>query len=776
MALARIALLLSFSLHSILSDDSERKACSEGTLDYICKNYDICSKYGTITEEQRTTLCLSIFDESSDPTPPSSPPPTTGRVDVDDYSTTVQRITHLTSTPYSELPTGTDDTGVRTQRTTPTSIYHTRDGFTVKSTDSTGSTNPNGYTTQPFSTESKGPVTDEDGSLLVEKVPEITDPPVNTTVAPGGSGRFSCTAEAATTPLITITPKDQTSRPSLDSFNKNERPGQQKQTSINTIKINNVDEPNEGWYTCLACNRAGCAEHDAYLHVKDLCEGVVCSGTKECVGNYAEGEGYTCECPEFCPYDDLITPDSVCSNYCEDHYNECMMKTDACKTDKPGIDVMNRGRCGRIQHPEIFEQEMEHGIKTLYEDAIMELECSAMGFPEPEIIWYRGDVEVGKGNVFTKKVKKADEGLYTCVAVNCMRTKVSRLLAELYVNQATPEPEIDDFEIDAPRSTCAVFGDPHFLTFDMNAYSYMGTCDNVLAMDCKMARWFVYGRLRPCGREDGSCLESVTVYVGRDVVELQRGWLVNDNGEKIVPKNHVGDIIEVPGEANMTLKFDGTMLRLTVPLGKTEVQPNVFQLEKLVVLWDGFLSVQVQVPMSSRTCGMCGNNDGKPNNDLKTRRSGRTDDPVAFGDSWKIDRRGRCADAPPTETPEEACGARYEEVKAECERVFGIEKFKACIALGHDVESWIQGCIYDECEMKMQVEDLPPKCMVANAYAIRCSQPYWARDETEFKSDKNVAGWEEEAVCPDSDERYQPVLDSGCPQPTLEEELAMQGA
>lgn len=45
--------------------------------------------------------------------------------------------------------------------------------------------------------------------------------------------------------------------------------------------------------------------------------------TQICKGNYDEGEGHTCECPQFCDYTELIVPDYVCSNYCEEHFNEC---------------------------------------------------------------------------------------------------------------------------------------------------------------------------------------------------------------------------------------------------------------------------------------------------------------------------------------------------------------------------------------------------------------------------------------------------------------------
>jgi hypothetical protein len=52
------------------------------------------------------------------------------------------------------------------------------------------------------------------------------------------------------------------------------------QATINSVTINNVDKPNEGWYTCQAANKYGYVRADAYLHVKDLCEGVDCPGDK----------------------------------------------------------------------------------------------------------------------------------------------------------------------------------------------------------------------------------------------------------------------------------------------------------------------------------------------------------------------------------------------------------------------------------------------------------------------------------------------------------------
>ena len=111
-----------------------------------------------------------------------------------------------------------------------------------------------------------------------------------------------------------------------------------------------------------------------------------------------------------------------------------------------------------------------------------------------------------------------------------------------------------------------------------------------------------------------------------EILELQRGWLVNRNGGKIVPKNHPNKKIIVEGRRNnFTLEFDGAILTLSAVLNKRpyEFDPNQMLEDKLVVHWDGYVSVQIQTPQNTRTCGMCGDNDANPDNDMKTRRRGK---------------------------------------------------------------------------------------------------------------------------------------------------------
>ena len=171
---------------------------------------------------------------------------------------------------------------------------------------------------------------------------------------------------------------------------------------------------------------------------------------------------------------------------------------------------------------------------------------------------------------------------------------------------------------------------------------------------------------------------------------------------------------------------------------------------------------------------MCGNNDGTPENDITRTRRGKTTDNInVFGDSWQIDPLGRCPDTQPAGTSEEVCGESYEEVKEECVRIFSISKFQGCVDAGHDTARWIESCIYDQCEGLLKKEELPPKCMVAQAYATQCGNQFWEKGDVAPRSSSDLEDWEMEAGCPTEAERFQPILDTGCPQPsTLEEELA----
>ena len=463
MTIRLIALFLSLSV-SALSDDSDyaddqEQACSFGGMKYLCENFEICSQFGLIDEDAKNVLCGAYLDELNY-SPSEGPSP---------IFTPETRFQNEQPTQDTESPSPIYTPEIRFQTEEPTSktgFPTTRLFSTYFNGVTTGESHSSPQTTQSldvFSTFHYTAEAEVDPTVdpeVVRQPPVITIAPVNITVAPGETVRFDCEAKAAMTPQITLTKKDQLSRPNLESFNGYSG-GQVSQTTVNSMTIDHVEEPNEGWYTCLACNRYGCDEQDAYLTVLDLCEGVTCPGEKQCVGNYAAGHGYTCECPSFCDTADLFVSDFVCSNYCEELFNECLMKEDACRNEKFGVEVLNKGRCGQIQHPEIVEEEFTYGAFRLEAGDELVLECNAIGFPEPQIVWYRDEEIVGHGNYLMKSVSVADGGEYTCEAVNCMTTKVSKILAAVEVTgtpdiTVTKPSSVDDIHVDTPRATCAV--------------------------------------------------------------------------------------------------------------------------------------------------------------------------------------------------------------------------------------------------------------------------------------------------------------------------------
>eukprot|EP00116_Pleurobrachia_bachei_P002877 sb/3463139/ len=223
-----------------------------------------------------------------------------------------------------------------------------------------------------------------------------------------------------------------------------------------------------------------------------------------------------------------------------------------------------------------------------------------------------------------------DSGLYACVVEQCRNTYTSRDSVQIDVtDDITPSPTPDNLE--TVKKTCSVYGDPHFLTFDGYAYDFMGECHYVLAMDCLYAQWIIYGQLERCSADNvrGSCLSAITIFSGRNAVELQRGWIINDQGSKMNITES-----ETKTSGPMTITFDGR--HLLVRIAGSDVE----------IWWDGLVSVHVSIPGGAEACGLCGNNDDNPDNDLDVGRSGVRAGSgltsVDVADSWAVDRLDQC--------------------------------------------------------------------------------------------------------------------------------------
>lgn len=70
--------------------------------------------------------------------------------------------------------------------------------------------------------------------------------------------------------------------------------------------------------------------------------------------------------------------------------------------------------------------------------------------------------------------------------------------------------------------TCVATGDPHYITFDGRAFSFLGDCEYVLVREAN-GLFTVTVENVPCGTSGVTCTKSVVVELGNTVVHMLRG-------------------------------------------------------------------------------------------------------------------------------------------------------------------------------------------------------------------------------------------------------------
>jgi len=307
-----------------------------------------------------------------------------------------------------------------------------------------------------------------------------------------------------------------------------------------------------------------------------------------------------------------------------------------------------------------------------------------------------------------------------------------------------------------PHPSCQIFGDPHIITFDGNSYEFGGQCEYVLAMDCEAKNWYIYGQFDACSTHGGraSCLSSVTLYYNSDIrIELQRGWVINNNGKRMEPTVGMRETITGDLGSTVTVEFDGALLVV--------VFNSAYRLS-----WDGLVSAQILLGEAEpKVCGLCGNVNKDPTDDHRVRYQNTvTDDVGAFGDSWRIDRLNKCqllAGQPAWDWETEFAHRRDPAIEA-CNAMFAADQLAYCADGWEIYESAInpapykEACIADYMRSDwLEAMGLNPGCIAVGNYAERCGN----------KGNKNHL-WREQTGCSGTDEELEAynafIFELGC--------------
>uniref|UniRef100_H2RJX0 Fc gamma binding protein n=1 Tax=Takifugu rubripes TaxID=31033 RepID=H2RJX0_TAKRU len=174
-------------------------------------------------------------------------------------------------------------------------------------------------------------------------------------------------------------------------------------------------------------------------------------------------------------------------------------------------------------------------------------------------------------------------------------------------------------------------GDPHYHTFDGRRFDFMGTCTYVIAKNCmaddKLQSFEVLAENENRGSLRVSYVGVVTVKVYSitiTVVRSERGRVRIDNSLWTLPialnnnkllLSQSGRSVLIQTDFGLTVRYD----------------------------WNNRLLVSLTDSYAGKTCGLCGNFNGNPNDDFTTPSGTQANGAVAFGSSWKVQGMGEKA-------------------------------------------------------------------------------------------------------------------------------------
>ncbi|XP_072551912.1 kielin/chordin-like protein [Salminus brasiliensis] len=279
-----------------------------------------------------------------------------------------------------------------------------------------------------------------------------------------------------------------------------------------------------------------------------------------------------------------------------------------------------------------------------------------------------------------------------CPAVSCASDETPSLIPGMCCPHCIPRP-----------ATCIVFGDPHYRTFDGKMVNFQGACTYVLAQDCEGGDFSIHVTNDGRGRKGVSWTKEVTVYIGDVVVQLLQDWIV-----KVDYK-----VVSLPflKEPYVYLERKTNTILLNTNIG-------------MKVLWNGRSHLEVSVPgtYKEQMCGICGNFNNYPQDDMKLRNGQISNSEADFGNDWKVGSgnhsSGQCSDGESIEPCKKAGYSVRKAANSRC-AVLKSPVFKPC----HKVvpaEMFFASCVYDLCACGSNSDEC--LCDALEAYASECRE------------------------------------------------------
>ncbi|XP_074819307.1 zonadhesin-like [Natator depressus] len=254
------------------------------------------------------------------------------------------------------------------------------------------------------------------------------------------------------------------------------------------------------------------------------------------------------------------------------------------------------------------------------------------------------------------------------------------------------------------RASCQVAGDPHYFTFDQVMHTFLGTCTYTLVQVCNSSSVVpvtISGKNEDRGQRGATYLKEVYIDIYGNRITLQKNKAILLNKERV--------------HTPVKNRLRG------VSIGNVGIYMVVEADFGLLVKYDGNQHLEISLPESyfSKVCGMCGNYNGQPGDELLMPNGMQANNVTQFGNSWKVEADSDAGCLPDTQeelgppcTAEEKPG-----IENQC-NVLKSDTFKPCHHL-IEPDLFIQTCIYDMCKYDGMLSTL---CAITQAYVDTCKK------------------------------------------------------
>ncbi|XP_054844536.1 kielin/chordin-like protein [Eublepharis macularius] len=451
-------------------------------------------------------------------------------------------------------------------------------------------------------------------------------------------------------------------------------------------------------------------------HCCPTCAQALSNCTSGLVGNevHATDEPcYTCQCKDLtwvcvhqgcpllsCPIAEQFTPHGACCPICD----ECVIEVEGRRvsdgeTWRDSVDDCVTCSCS-LGH---IECHIEECVPVVCQDGLLKVQTPGRCCAECQD---PGSSCSHQGHTFQSNERWQVDECTACTCISgevhchskrcppaaCAADETPALIPGMCCPHCVPRP-----------ATCVAFGDPHYRTFDGKMIHFQGSCTYIMAQDCDGGDFSIHVTNDDRGRQGVSWTKEVTVLVGNTTVQLLQ------------------DRVVMVDSRTVTLPF------LREPLLYVELKANTLLLNTnigLKVLWNGRSHLEVSVPgtYKGRTCGLCGNFNSYPQDDLRLRSGHLTLSEATFGNSWKVvgantTERGSCADVLDVDPCKETGYRSRKDANARC-KVLKSQPFERCHA-AVPPEPFFASCVYDLCACGTASSD-DCLCEALEAYAAQC--------------------------------------------------------